>query len=89
MGETTYYKKKRNNINRAKDYYQNIKDVLREKAKKKYKDLSEEDKNIKREYGRNRYKYMSEEEKERLRKYQNKIIVNLIKTNSLNLKKST
>ena len=53
MGETTYYKKKRNNINRAKDYYQNIKDVLREKAKKKYKDLSEEDKNIKREYGRN------------------------------------
>ena len=37
MGETTYYKKKRNNINRAKDYYQNIKDVLREKPKRSIK----------------------------------------------------
>ena len=48
-------------LKRAKDYYENNKEVLREKAKNKYKELPEEEKNIKREYGRNRYKNMSEE----------------------------
>ena len=47
------------------------------------KELSEEDKNIKIEYGRTDIN-MSEEKKERLKKYQ-KIIVKLIKANSLNL----
>ena len=31
------------------------KEVLREKARNKYRELSDEEKNIKREYGRNRY----------------------------------
>ena len=47
-------------LNRAKDYYENNKELLRERAKNKYRELSEE-KNIKREYGRNRYHNISEE----------------------------
>ena len=43
-------------LNRAKDYYENNKEVLREKGKNKYRELSEKEKNIKREYGRNRCK---------------------------------
>ena len=35
---------------KLKDYYENNKEVLREKAKDKYRGLSEEEKNIKREY---------------------------------------
>ena len=42
-------------LNRAKDYYENNKDVLRKKVKNKYRELSEEEKNKKGEYGRNRY----------------------------------
>ena len=64
-------KKKRNNIIRAKGYYQNIKEVLREiKNKKeiKYKDLSEEDKNVKRKYGRNRYQNVSEKRERKIKK---------------------
>ena len=69
--ETTCYQKSKETIlNRAKDYDENNREVLREKSKIKYKELSEEDKNIKREHGRNRYKTMSEEEKERLKEYQ-------------------
>ena len=41
-------------LNRAKDYYENNKDVLRKKVKNKYRELSEEEKNKKGEYGRNR-----------------------------------
>ena len=71
IGETTYYQRNRETVlNRAKDY-ENNKEVLREKAKNKYKELCEEKKNIKREYGRNRYKNMSEEKKQRLKEYQN------------------
>ena len=55
-------------LNRAKDYYENNKELLRERAKNKYRELSEE-KNIKREYGRNRYHNISEENK-RLKEYQ-------------------
>ena len=45
MCETTYYKKNRETIlNRAKDCYENNKDVLKEKAKNKYRELSEEKK---------------------------------------------
>ena len=54
-------KKTKKLLNRAKDYYENNKEVLTEKPKNKYRELSEEKKNIKREYGRNRYKNMSEE----------------------------
>ena len=39
-------------LNRAKDYYENDKERLREQARKKYRNLSEEDKEKKREYGK-------------------------------------
>ena len=59
-GKTTYYQRNRQIIlNRAKGYYKNHKERLREQARNKYKDLFEKEKDIKREYGRNGYK-MSE-----------------------------
>ena len=42
-------------LSKAKDYYKNNKDRLREQARGKYRNLSEEEKNKKREYGKNRY----------------------------------
>ena len=44
MGKTTYYERNRDVIlNRAKDYYKNNKELLRERerAKNKYRELSE------------------------------------------------
>ena len=71
MGEATYYRRNRKTVlNGTKDYYENNKEVLREKAKIKYRELFEEEKNMKKEYGRNRYKDMSEEKKQRLKEYQ-------------------
>ena len=62
ISETTYYKRKTKIIlNRGKEYYENNKEALREKAKDKYKELSDEEKKIKRECGRNIYHNMSEE----------------------------
>ena len=55
MNEITYYQRNREVIlNRAKDYYENNKELLREgdRAKNKYRELSEEETNIKREYGK-------------------------------------
>ena len=67
----TYYPINRDVIlNRARDYYENNKERLREQAKNKYRNLSEEEKNKKREYGKNRYHKMSEEKKTRLKEYQ-------------------
>ena len=44
----TYYQKNRDVIlNREKDYYENDKEGLTEKARDKYRNLSEEDKNKK------------------------------------------
>ena len=57
-------------LNRAKDYYENDKERVREHARDKYRNLSDEKKNIKREYGKNRYHNMSEEKKHRLKEYQ-------------------
>ena len=54
MDNTTYYQRKQ--LNKAKDYYQNDKERLREQARNKYRNLSEEHKEKKREYGRNRYR---------------------------------
>ena len=69
--DLTYYQRNRNVIlNRAKDYYENDKDRLREQAKNKYRNLSKGEKNEKREYGKNRYRNMSEEKKQRLKEYQ-------------------
>ena len=59
-------------LNRAKDWYENNKEVLKDKARYKYRELSEEEKNIKRKYGRNRYQNMFEEDYERLKEYQKK-----------------
>ena len=39
-------------VNRAKDYYENDKKRLRERARDKYRSLSEEEKNRKRKYGK-------------------------------------
>ena len=45
MDNTTYYQKNIEiMLNRAKDYYENDKEGLREQARNKYRNLSEEDK---------------------------------------------
>ena len=64
-------------LNRAKDYYENDKERLREQARDKYRNLSEEEKNKKREeknkkeYGKNGCRNMSEKKKkkQRLKEY--------------------
>ena len=68
--DLTYYQKNWDVLSKAKDYYKNSKEKLREQARDKYRNLSEEEKNKKREYGKNRYLNMSEEKKKRLKEYQ-------------------
>ena len=52
-GYLTYYQKNRDVIlNRAKYYYENDIERLREQTRDKYRSLSEEQKNKKREYGK-------------------------------------
>ena len=59
MRYTTYYQRNREIIlNRAKIYYENHKEVLRDEARNKYRELPEK-KNKKREPGRNRYHNLS------------------------------
>ena len=41
-------------LNKAKFYYENDKERLKEQARDKYRKLSEEEKNKKREYGKTR-----------------------------------
>ena len=56
MSEKTLCQRNRDVIlNRAKDYYKNDKNRLKEQERNKYRELSEEDKNIRRGFGRNRY----------------------------------
>ena len=57
-------------LKRAKDYYGNDKETLRDQARDKYRNLSEEEKDKKREYGKNRYHNISEEKKQTLKEYQ-------------------
>ena len=57
-------------LNRAKDYYENDKERLREQARDKYRNLSGKEKNKKREYGKTRYRNMSKGKKQRLEEYQ-------------------
>ena len=53
--DLTYYQRNQDVIlDRAKEYYENDKERLKEQAWDKYKNLSEEEKNKKREHGRNR-----------------------------------
>ena len=55
MSKGTYYQKHRDLIlKRAKGYYENGKERLREQAKHEYRELPEEENNLKREYGRTR-----------------------------------
>ena len=62
MSETTYYQKNKDAItNRAKNYYPNNIEFLRERTRNKYRELPEEEKIKKREYEKNRYKNLSEE----------------------------
>ena len=55
-------------LNRAKDYYENDKKILREQARDKYRNLHEEDKNKKREYGRKGYVLRKETKTKRISK---------------------
>ena len=61
MSDMTYYQKKPIEVilNKAKDYYENHKERLRDQTKDKYRNLSKEDKIKKIEYGKNRYHNMS------------------------------
>ena len=68
--DLTYQKNRDVVLSKAKDYYKDDKDRLREQARDKYRNLSEEEKNKKREYGKNRYYNMSEEKERRLKEYQ-------------------
>ena len=71
MSEITYYQYNRDIIlNRAKGYYKNNKELLRERAKNKCRSLSEDEKVIKKQYQKDRYHNMSDEEKQRLKDYQ-------------------
>ena len=63
-------------LNRAKDYYKNNKEMLREKTRDKYRNLSEEEKIKKENKEKNIYRNMSEEKKQRLKECQ-KIIARL------------
>ena len=75
MSNTTYHQ--RNNdvmLNRARDYYENNKERLREQARYKHRNLSEEKKNKKRKYGKNRYHNMSEEKKTKTKRISKKLL---------------
>ena len=65
--DLTFYQRNRDVIlNRAKNYYENGKERLREQARDKYRNLSEEENNKKTEYGKNRYHNMFEEKKSKI-----------------------
>ena len=71
MSRTTYYERNRDVIlNRAKDYNENNKELLRKKAKRKCRELPENEKDVKRQHQRDRYHNMSAEEKQRLKENQ-------------------
>ena len=64
MSGTTYYERNRDVIlNGAKDYYENNKELLRERANNKYIELPENEKNMKKQYQNDRSYKMSTEEK--------------------------
>ena len=52
-------------LERAKDYYENDNERLREQARDKYMNLSEQEKNKKREYGKTGCCNMSKEKKKK------------------------
>ena len=56
-------------LNRAKYYYENNKELLRGKAKNKYRELSANENDLKRQYQRDRYHNMTAEKKQKLKEY--------------------
>ena len=71
MSDLTNYQRNRDVItNRAKYYYENNKERLREQAKDKYRNLSEEEKIKKREYGKIDISICLKKRKKRLKDYQ-------------------
>ena len=57
-------------LNKAKDFYKNNKERLREQARHRYRNVFEDEKNKQREYGDIIYRNISEEKKQRLKEYQ-------------------
>ena len=70
--EVNIKNKKYNHVGILKEYCKNNKELLRERAKNKYRSLSEDEKDIKKQYQKTRYHNMSDEEKQRLKDYQKK-----------------
>ena len=60
-------------LKRAKDYYENNKNRVREWVKNKYTKLYQEEINIKVEFGRNRYLNMSKEKKPKIKRRSKKL----------------
>ena len=71
--ETTYYQINRETVlNRAKDFYENNKEILRESGNK-YKELYEKEKKIKREFGTSRC-HMSQKKKQKSKRISKKLL---------------
>ena len=51
---------------KATEYYQANKDVIKQKANGRYRNLSEQEKEAKRQYSKNRYSKMKEKKKNEL-----------------------
>ena len=69
IADLTYYQRNKDVIlNKAKDFYKNNKERLREQARHGYRNVSEDEKNKKREYGEIIYRSISEEKKQRQKK---------------------
>ena len=59
-------------LNRAKAYYENNKEILRERAKSRYRELSADEKDLKKQYQKDRYNNMTFEDKQKHKEYQRK-----------------
>ena len=59
-------------LNRAKDCYENNKELLRERAKNKYRELPESEKDVKTLYQRDRYHNMTVEKKTKTKRISKK-----------------
>ena len=66
MSRKNYYQRNNKVLNdRAKKYCHGNKEVLREKARNKYRELSVDEKNKERKFGRDRYRRKLEEAKQK------------------------
>ena len=75
MNNTTYYQRNREIIlNRAKGYYENDKERLKEQAKINIETYQKKKKLKKENMEKNRYHNMSEEKKQELKEYQKRNI---------------